>query len=585
MSLREPTSGNGHATRRREDERRRLSVFHLVGLAAGGVIGSGWIFGAADLYGKAGDKAWLAWLIGGLLMLLIGWVMVELGTAAPRTGGLIFLPLQSSGPLVATIVAAGVWIFYAINLASEAIMMTNGLAGGRFHLLHAVPVTSARGTLTASGWLATLGFMVGISALNLVVPRVFFRINSWLTVVKIAILVGTVGLLLWMYFASVGPVHGPPGDPVPTAGAGSWGEALTAVINGGVIFAYIGFQGPLDLAGNIKREGIGESARLRRAVFGTLIGSVLLYIAFQFTFALFHGDVSTGNPESPYAQIAYLYNAQFGRVLLIAGVLAPMGAGLVFTHALTREVAALGRAHLTHRGLQTARRASLGGRYGIYWLVLLVDLLVATALLGVARGNWKTLVAITGIVALIVYAMTGVVLVALGDRSRVHSDRRRTVQKWLARLSFVMIGLVLHLAGWAGVWRGLATLTAGSALLLGLPLLSLWRPGFGRFYDAKEHVTLLRKWREHAAARAALVLVGYLAALALLTLWSTFCGTAMRFLPGTLVALCAAAAFEALVGASKQYMGKAGTTAAVGASHEEQVPVGVGGGSTTVGRT
>src|SRR5689334_13279747 len=85
---------------RPEDERRRLSVYHLVGLAAGGVIGSGWLFGAGKVYERAGSYAWLSWLLGGLLMLLIAWVMVELGTAAPKTGGLVFLPLQSSGPLV-----------------------------------------------------------------------------------------------------------------------------------------------------------------------------------------------------------------------------------------------------------------------------------------------------------------------------------------------------------------------------------------------------------------------------------------------------------------------------------------------------
>ena len=43
-----------------EDEQRRLSVFHLVGLAAGGVIGSGWILGAGEAYRTAGSDAVLA---------------------------------------------------------------------------------------------------------------------------------------------------------------------------------------------------------------------------------------------------------------------------------------------------------------------------------------------------------------------------------------------------------------------------------------------------------------------------------------------------------------------------------------------
>src|SRR5438270_42711 len=85
--------------------------------------GTGW----AGVEGFAVDGQG-AGLIGGLVMLVVAGVMVELGTAAPKTGGLIFLPLQSSGPLVAIVAAAGLWIFYAINAASESMAMTKGLS-------------------------------------------------------------------------------------------------------------------------------------------------------------------------------------------------------------------------------------------------------------------------------------------------------------------------------------------------------------------------------------------------------------------------------------------------------------------------
>lgn len=77
-------------------ERRRISFYDLFFLAAGGVIGSGWLSGAADAYQSARSSAVFSWLIGGALMLVIAVVMVKLSTAVPKTGGLIFLPLQSS---------------------------------------------------------------------------------------------------------------------------------------------------------------------------------------------------------------------------------------------------------------------------------------------------------------------------------------------------------------------------------------------------------------------------------------------------------------------------------------------------------
>ncbi|AOR29893.1 hypothetical protein BFF78_01285 [Streptomyces fodineus] len=531
-----------------EDEQRRLSVFHLVGLAAGGMIGSGWLLGADDAFRRAGSDAYLAWVFGGLLMLLIAAVMVELGTVAPKTGGLIFLPLQSSGALVATVVAAGLWIFYAINLSSEAVAMTRGLSWKVHGLL------DSSQALTLTGWGYALVFMAAISAVNLVAPRIFFRINSWLTVVKVIVPVLTVALLI-----AAGFDH-----PSPHASGGGTGKgpgaALAAVVGSGVIFAYVGFQGPLDFAGNIKRwgRGIGEAARLRRAVFGTIVGAMVLYISLQVVFTKYQASYwsPAGIEPSPYAQFAFALSLWWlGWLLRIGAVISPMGAGLVFAHALTREVAALSRAHLTHRGLQTARKASLKRRYDVYWLVLVVDFFVASVALLAVGGSWSSLVAITGVLTLVVYAVPGVVLVSLRDHLTGWSRLRRGAREVLARTGFALIALILYGAGWAPLWRGMATLTVGCALLLCLPILARWLPAFGRMYDAKVHVTLFRHWRTSSAAQAGLWLIGHLAVLTLLTLLGD---SSVRVLPkllgGFLAVAAALAAFEGLVDASRRHM-------------------------------
>ncbi|MGI5457712.1 APC family permease [Streptomyces sp. CA-249302] len=532
-----------------EDEQRRLSVFHLVGLAAGGVIGSGWMLGAGEAYGKAGSDAWLAWLFGGLLMLLIAGVMVELGTAAPKTGGLIFLPLQSSGALVATVMAAGLWLVYAINLASEAVAMTKGLSGWKG--VHGLLDPSD--TLTTEGWCYALGFMAAISAVNLIAPRIFFRINSWLTVLKVVVPVLTVVLLIAAGFDDSGLQASE-----PSAGKGA-AAALTAVVGSGVIYAYVGFQGPLDFAGNVKRRPPGEAARLRRAVFGTIIGSMVLYIALQIVFTRYHDAAwSTANMgSSPYAHFASAAGLFWLGVLLrVNGVISPMGAGLVFAHSLTREVAALSRAHLTHRGLQTARKASLKRRYDVYWLVLVVDCVIAGIALWAVGGSWRTLVAVTGVLTLVVYAVPGVALVSLRGYLPAHSDRRRDAHEVLARASFALIALILYGAGWGPLWQGMTALTVGSALLLCLPILAGWLPALGRIYDAKVHVTQFRDWRTSPAAQAALWLIGQLAVLMLVTLVLGDSPITLdhKVLGGFLAVVTALVSFEGLVRASKQHM-------------------------------
>ena len=57
----------------------KLSLFEVVGLAAGGVIGSGWLLAVPGLHESLGDAALLGWAAGGVLMLTIAVVMVEFG--------------------------------------------------------------------------------------------------------------------------------------------------------------------------------------------------------------------------------------------------------------------------------------------------------------------------------------------------------------------------------------------------------------------------------------------------------------------------------------------------------------------------
>ena len=534
------------------DEPRRLSLFQLFGLAAGGTIGSGWLLGAVDADHKAGNYAPWAWLIGGLVMLVVAGVMVELGTAAPKTGGLIFLPLQSSGPLVAIVAAAGLWIFYAINAASESVAMTKGLSSTL-----PTPLIGAGTTLTPWGWVCSLTLMAVISATNLLVPRLVRIGNSWLTVLKVAVPLLTIAL----FIASGFDHHHGGGARDGTSGAGGYGAVLAAVVDSGVIYAYVGFQGPLDFAGNVKTQGrLTESARLRWAVYGTIVGTTVLYTLLQIVFSSRQGQWDPGHPDSPYTQFAFASSvAWLGWCLRINSVLSPMGAGLVFTHALTREVAALGRAHLTHRGLQTMRTTTLRGR-DVYWLVLAVDFAVGVVALLAMGGRWHTLVAADGVLTLVVYAVPGVALVSLRDKLPPVSRSRDQARRHAAWVSFVLITLILYGAGWTVLWHGMAVLAVGCVLLLGFPVLARQFPTLGRFYDAREHVTRFRRLGSDPAAQAAACLLGMLALLLVCTLFGNpEPATPHRlafYLWGGGVAAMALAAFCGMVWASKRHIGE-----------------------------
>src|SRR6266702_53522 len=218
MSLRAQTrSGPARPPENRAAE-GRMSFWDLLFLAAGGVIGSGWMFAGTRADEAAGSWAIGSWLIGGLLVVVVTAVMVEVSTKVPKTGGLIFLPLQTSGPLFATLVAAGVWGFYAANPASESTAMVQNLAAwGNWPALF--NTLSNKPTWDGIGLAAF--FLLLITAVNLLGPRRFLAVNNMLTAFKIFVpLLIVVLLCIALIWPPAHPVRFPHGASHGTGGLG-----------------------------------------------------------------------------------------------------------------------------------------------------------------------------------------------------------------------------------------------------------------------------------------------------------------------------------------------------------------------------
>jgi amino acid transporter len=412
--------------------RRHLGYWQLTAIAFGGVIGSGWLLGPMHAARSAGPAAMVTWVVAGLALVLIALVMVELGASMPEAGGLVRWPLHSSGRLVATLAGWGIWVAYATNPPSESAAMLQ-------YMSEYVPGLFHHGRLSGTGVLLGLALMAVFVALNWFGVLLFARVNTAVTVAKFLVPTVTVVALMASGF------HG--GNVTGHGGFAPYGYSapLTAIATAGVIYAYTGFQGPVDLAG----EARNPRRDIPRAVLSALLLSMLVYLALQAAFitALPPGSLGGGwhgiNFSSPFAQLATSLNLSWLSWTLYADAIAsPAGSALVFTAETSREAYALGKNGLLPGGITRVHRGT-----GVPRRALVVNYLIGVAFL-LPFGNWQSIVAATSVLGLFAYSLTAVSEAAVrrADPGRMAGWVRGT--RWIGPVAFVIATLIVYWAGW-----------------------------------------------------------------------------------------------------------------------------------------
>ncbi|MEH7584603.1 amino acid permease, partial [Priestia megaterium] len=66
--------------------KKTISLLDLTLIGLGAIYGSAWLFAVSNVATQAGPAGSFSWVIGGVIILLIGLVYAELGAALPRTG-------------------------------------------------------------------------------------------------------------------------------------------------------------------------------------------------------------------------------------------------------------------------------------------------------------------------------------------------------------------------------------------------------------------------------------------------------------------------------------------------------------------
>jgi amino acid transporter, AAT family len=100
---------------------RALKDRHVQLIALGGIIGSGYFLGTAEVVQMVGPAVFFAYLLGGLIVYLTMLCMGELAVAIPISGSFITYTAEFISPTIACGVGWSYWITWIAYIPAECI--------------------------------------------------------------------------------------------------------------------------------------------------------------------------------------------------------------------------------------------------------------------------------------------------------------------------------------------------------------------------------------------------------------------------------------------------------------------------------
>ncbi|HEY1966835.1 MAG TPA: APC family permease [Pseudonocardia sp.] len=474
--------------------RRRIGLGGLLFGTMASIIGSGWLFGPMLAAQKAGPASIIAWPLAAVLFALMALCYGELGAMFPVSGGVVRFPHYAFGTVASAVIG---WIIYLGAVTFPAIEVEAALQYATnyvhwlTHKVNDVPV------LTAPGFAVAALLMVLFTVINLLGVEVFVRANNAIMVFKLFVMAAVAVMFLSTEFHPDRLTAF--GGFVPNGASG----ILTAIVSGGVAFAFTGFQQPVAVAGEVRNPERNIPRALMLGLGITSVIYLLLELAFLCglpTEALSQGwsNLHFENDFGPLAGLATLLGIGWlAKLLYIDAVVSPADCGLNWSMMTSRISYGMAENGSAPRAL-----ARLNSK-GVPWISVLVSSAIGLFLFLPFPG-WQTFVSFITSAAVLSYGTGPIAHAAL---RRQLPDQPRPFRTWAGDL---VPFLAFYAANLLVIWGGWETMEK-----------LLWATAVGLVLFG------LRQWREPAKADrtqwlAASWLLPWLVGLGLVSKLSTF---------------------------------------------------------------
>jgi amino acid transporter len=450
--------------------KRELGLIGATWASETSIIGSGWLFGALYAAQAVGGAAVIAWLIAGVVIIVLALCHAELGAMYPVSGGTARFPHFAFGSV------AGIGFGFFSYVQAVTIAPIECFAFMQYASYYWPGLfNSATKQVTGAGFALTIVLMAIFVAVNFLAMRIFARVNNVITWWKVAIPVLAIVVLLTQWHSGNFTAGGTGFMP---GGIKALFGALPAA---GIIFAYSGFEQCDQLAGEIKNPG----RNLPRAIIISVLIGTAIYCLLQVAFIVAlppallgsHGGLigmscpSTGtcNPSisalnaGPFAAVAVLAGVGWlAHLLRIDAFISPSGTGLIYTTGTSRVSYGLARNRYFPQIFAKV------DRNGIPWVGLIFAFLIGLFFL-LPFPSWHSLVGLITGASVLMYAGAPLSLGAFRGQVPEASRPYRMPFAWfLAPAAFAVADLLIYWSGFEVVWK------LGVVLVLGYIIMGIF---------------------------------------------------------------------------------------------------------------
>ncbi|KTC85408.1 MULTISPECIES: APC family permease [Legionella] len=423
--------------------KRDISRTNVLVAAAGGMIGSGWLFSPFISAQMAGPNALISWIIAALFMLFIALPLCELGAMFPISGGMTNYPSFTHGNDVGFLFAWTSWLSYVVMTPIEiqAILQYSS------HFFPSLVIQDAAAfSLSGLGYIVAMFIMLFVVLLNSYGIKMLAECNKIASIIKF--LVPSIAIVALLYTApSMSNIQ------LNLTDKNSWVQIFTALSAGGIAFAFTGFQNGLMLAGEVQNP----QRNIPIAILGAVLIGFVLYFMLQLSFLaaipksyLSQGwqNLSFPGESGPLVGLTLLVGLGFVAILLMFdAAFSPLGTTLVYTAATSRILYGMSlNNHLPKLFTKL-------NRHKIPYITLYANLLVGM-LSFLPFPGWQKMVAFLSSCSILSYGIGPICLLAM---RKLQPNRERpfrlSASLLLCHAAFYFCNLMLYWCGFDIIWK------------------------------------------------------------------------------------------------------------------------------------